>query len=167
MGSILRTSGVICYSILYFYSRLGNRLKYLYSVISVDKRLSGNGQETIWQYGCAASGRGHFPHKSPIISSSFAENDLPLGARQAEVLYHESRRAPQGSDYSLEDPRLEFAQIISSSLFALFPRLFHFFAEIGRVLILRLDQKKIGQKKRSGKKKDRKKKWKKMGIEVD
>ena len=45
MGSIIRTSGTIFYSLLYFYSRLGfNGLKEdLYSVISViDKRLPGN-----------------------------------------------------------------------------------------------------------------------------
>jgi len=44
MGSIIRTSGTILYSLLYFNSRLGfNRLKDLYSVFSViDKRLPGN-----------------------------------------------------------------------------------------------------------------------------
>ena len=44
MGSIIRSSGTIIYSLLYLNSRIGfNELKYLYSVISViDKRLPGN-----------------------------------------------------------------------------------------------------------------------------
>ena len=44
MGSIIRSSGTIFYSLLYSNSRIGfNGLKYLYSVISViDKRLPGN-----------------------------------------------------------------------------------------------------------------------------
>ena len=44
MGSIIRTSGTILYSLLYFNSRLGfNKLKDLYSVFSViDKRLPAN-----------------------------------------------------------------------------------------------------------------------------
>ena len=44
MGSIIRSSGTIFYSLLYLSSRIGfNGLKCLYSVISViDKRLRGN-----------------------------------------------------------------------------------------------------------------------------
>jgi len=44
MGSIIRTSGTIFYSLLHLNSRLGfDGLKYLYSVISViDNSLPGN-----------------------------------------------------------------------------------------------------------------------------
>jgi len=44
MGSIIRATGTIFYSLLYLNSRIGfNGLKYLYSVISViEKRLPGN-----------------------------------------------------------------------------------------------------------------------------
>ena len=44
MGSIIRSSGTMSYSLVYFNSQIGfNGLKYLYSVISViDKRLPGD-----------------------------------------------------------------------------------------------------------------------------